>query len=124
MAIRVKRGRYYPVLYTGKHPTTGHDVYKWFTGFATKKEAEREERRLRVELDSGSLPQSSKETVAEFLRHWLDYKRTDGTALRTLEGYVDIIEKRWIPAVGHLKMTELVKNPKHILNAQSDWFTN
>jgi integrase len=65
-----------------------------------------------------------RETVAEFLRRWLAFKRTDGTAPKTLQGYEDHIEKRWIPAIGQRRMTDLYANPRLILDAQTDWLTN
>lgn len=54
MSVRQKAGRFYPVLFMGRyHPTTGKPVYKWFGGFATRREAESEERKLRIELEWG-----------------------------------------------------------------------
>lgn len=123
MSVREKSGRFYPVLFMGRHhPITGKPVYKWFGGFATRKEAESEERRLRIELEDKGSVDRSKETVAQFLERWLAYKRTDGTAPKTLLGYEDIIRGRWIPAIGHIRVDRLTGDD--ILDAQTDWMTN
>jgi integrase len=123
MSVRAKAGRYYPVLFMGRYDArTGKPVYKWFGGFPTRKEAESEERRLRIELESKGTVDRSKETVAEFLQRWLAYKGTDGTAPKTLQGYQDIITTRWIPAIGHIRVDRL--RGDDILDAQTRWLTD
>ena len=47
-------------------------------------------------------------------RGWLHFKRTDGTAARTLEGYEDHTEEWWTPALGHCRLTDLYANPSLI----------
>jgi integrase len=123
MSIQETNGRYYPVIWvrderTGKrHRVSGG-------GFATKKEAERAERKLLVDRDDNRPTDRSKETVEQFLRRWLTIKETEGLRPKTLEGYRDHVLTRWIPAIGHLRMTELYAHPDHILDAQADWLKN
>jgi integrase len=123
MSVRKKDGRFYPVLFMGRyHATTGKPVYRWFGGFTTRKQAESEERKLRLELERKGTVNRTKETVAEFLERWLAYKRTDGTAPKTLQGYEDMLRTRWIPAIGHIRLDRLTGDD--ILDAQTDWLTN
>jgi len=120
MSVRQKAGRFYPVLFMGRYDArTGKPVYKWFGGFATRKEAESEERKLRIELEDKGSVDRSKETVAQFLERWLAYKSTDGTAPKTLQGYQDIINTRWVPAIGHIRIDRLTGDD--ILDAQTSW---
>lgn len=121
MSVREKNGRFYPVLYNGLDPKTGKQRYQWFDGYPSRKQAETAERKLRVEQDKNGSVNRSKETVAKFLERWLAYKRTDGTAPKTLQGYEDIIRGRWIPAIGQLRMDKL--SGDDILDAQTRWQT-
>jgi integrase len=121
MSVQQKGDSYFPVLYV-RDSKTGKSKHQWFDAYPTKKAAERAERRLRADQDRGKSIERTRETVAEFLHRWLAFKRTDGTRPKTLDGYEDIVEKRWIPAIGHVRMTDL--RAEHILDAQTDWFTN
>jgi integrase len=121
MSVQQRRGKYFPVLYV-RDPKTGKASYKWYAAYPTQKAAERAERKLRAELDQGKSIDRPKETVEQFLRRWLAFKQTDGTAAKTLEGYRDIIQTRWIPAVGGVRMSAFVADPSFILEVQNEWF--
>ena len=89
-----------------------------------KRAAEKDETQLLADRDNNKPIQRDHETVEKFLRRWLAFKATDGTAEKTLQGYRDHIETRWIPAIGHMHMTDLYANPDAIILVQTGWLTN
>ena len=85
-----------------------------------KRAAEKDETQLLADRDNNKPIQRDHETVEKFLRRWLAFKATDGTAEKTLQGYRDHIETRWIPAIGHMHMTDLYANPDALPAAPPD----
>ena len=102
MSVQRKGDHWHPVLYL-RDPLTGKERHKWYDGYSDKKQAEAEERKLRVQADQGTLIDTSAETMAAFLTRWLRHKHTDGTAPTTYQRYVDIVNGRLIPAFGALR---------------------
>ncbi len=95
------------VLSMGFDSVTGRRQQRWFTVKGTKKDAERRLSDLIHQVDSGSFIRPSKTTVAEFLEQWLsDYCRPN-VARKTYYGYSDIIQRRLIPGLGLIPLTEL-----------------
>src|SRR5262249_2237058 len=121
-SVREKNGLYYAKI--KYRDATGQWRERWGKGHASRRKAVKEERALLARRDRNESIERDRETVAEFLRRWLAFKRTEGTAPRRLEGYEDHIEKRWIPAIGHKRMTDLYAHPAIILDAQTEWLTN
>ena len=80
---------------------------KWFSGYATKKDAERDLSRIMSEMYGGTFIEPSKMTLAEYLRHWLDAYASVNVSGKTLERYREIIERSIIPALGHVKLERL-----------------
>ena len=90
----------------------------WRAVRGPKRKAEAERARLIHEIETGTLVEPSKVTVADFLRRWLsDYAATH-VRPRTLEGYKVIVERRLIPALGGLKLTDL--RPSHLQRYYSE----
>jgi integrase len=80
---------------------------KWFSGYATKHDAERDLARIMSEMYGGTFVEPANTTVAEYLRHWLDAYAAVNVSAKTLERYREIIERGIIPALGHVKLCKL-----------------
>lgn len=80
---------------------------KWFSGYSTKREAERDMPRILTELYSGTLIEVTDMSVAEYLRHWLTAYASVNVSGKTLEGYTQLIEQRIIPELGHVPLARL-----------------
>ena len=106
-SIKKRAAGSYTIIVSQLDPGTGKYRQKWMTVRGTKADAER---RLRDELqriDRGSFPDSGKKTVAGYLREWLDDYCKNRLSQRSLERYQGIIETYFIPAFGHVKLSEL-----------------
>jgi integrase len=75
-------------------------------GFATKREAERALRDVIGKLDEGSFVEPSKDTVAKFLRRWLDSIRSS-VRPSTFAAYSTLVEAHIIPHLGTLLLQRL-----------------
>lgn len=73
----------------------------------TKREAEKELTRWTAEIDRGTAVDTTKQTVAEFLRHWLDTVAKHRVRPTTLEDYRATIENHIIPALGGIAVQRL-----------------
>lgn len=69
------------------------------------KDAQRELARLLAAADAGTLTDPSKETVAVYLRNWLD--TTLSLSPKTLERYRELAEIQIIPHLGDVKLQKL-----------------
>ena len=95
-----KKGKiYYAVI-----PIAGKR--KWFRG-DTKKDAEKILAEKIVDISQGTYREMPKITFQDFSRLWLESYAKDNVKPSTLSGYNFTIEKRLIPAFGHLQMTDI-----------------
>lgn len=107
-----KRGRSWcVVIYEGKDEATGKRRYRWYSGFRTRADAERELARLLHDLHTGTYVEPEKMTVAEYLRFWLGDIRSR-VAPTTYQRYEIIVERHLIPALGKHPLQKL--RPTHI----------
>ncbi|HEY8416383.1 MAG TPA: site-specific integrase [Thermaerobacter sp.] len=107
-----KRGRSWAVvIYEGKDEATGRKRYRWYGGFRTRAEAERELARLLNDWHTGTYVQPERMTVAEYLRFWLEDVRSR-VAPTTYQRYAIIVEQHLIPALGRHPLQKL--HPAHI----------
>lgn len=83
-------------------------------GFNTQKEAQTALRAVLTKLDEGTYIEPSKDTVASFMRSWLDSIRGSGIRPSTFAAYETLAEKHIIPALG---ATSLQKLTPAMLNA-------
>jgi integrase len=98
-------------LETGADPSTGErgkPDYRTFHG--TKREAQAEEARLRLEMTQGTYIRQSKLTVREYLRESLE--SAPSLRPRTYEGYESIIRVHLVPSLGSILLSEL--RPIHL----------
>ena len=118
-----RRGRGWSfVIDVSRDPKTGKRRQRWRSGFATRKEAERELRRALGRLDVGDDPLPDKITLEAFAERWLahmavqDHPRPRGRAEyeRHVRGYV-------LPMIGGLELRKI--RPAHcqaVLDAYSE----
>ncbi|WP_206093763.1 site-specific integrase [Paludifilum halophilum] len=107
MHVRKRGNKWCFVLDVGRDPQTGKRKQKWFSGFKTKKEAQKAMTAKLHELNQGAYIEPSKITLADYLNRWLnDYARINCSP-RTLEGYEYIIEKHLIPDLGNITLDKL-----------------
>jgi len=97
----------------------------WGEGYDSKSAAKRAERQILAGRDRNEVVSPDRETVAAFLDRWIETKKASGKlAPKTLQDYGDHVRTRWIPAIGHLRMSELYARPEYILEPQTEWRTN
>ena len=94
---------------------------KWKSTKGTKKEAEALLARMLTELEDGVYIEPNKTTVTEYLTKWLASIDTMLSA-KTYERYEEIINKHFIPNIGHHKLNKL--QPLHIETLYSDMLRN
>jgi integrase len=99
-------------LATGKRRTATVTVR------GSRKDAERELRRLLRALDTGEHVDPHRMTVREWLTTWLDAIRQE-VAPRTAERYAEIANNFLVPALGNLQLVKLA--PVHIQDAYVVW---
>jgi integrase len=102
-----KRGKRWSIVLDAGETEDGRRRQKWYSGFKTEKEASIKLTELLHQLDTGTYVQPSKETVATFLRRWLDDYARGNVAPRTFEGYEHIIRRHLIPTLGSIVLTKL-----------------
>jgi integrase len=92
----------------GKDPNTGTMIRAREVVEGTKKDAERKRTEMLRSLDMGSYVEPARETVREYLEHWLrDYVETHIDKPKTRRGYESIVRRHLIPALGHHKLARL-----------------
>jgi hypothetical protein len=84
----------------------------------SRKDAEKELRRLLRSLDTGEHVDPSRTTVREWLATWLDTARQE-VAPKTHERYTEIVNNFLTPALGNLALAKLA--PIHIREAYNGW---
>jgi integrase len=83
----------------------GRRKRRTFTFKGKRQEAQRELTRLLAAADTGTLPEPSRVTVAEYIRAWLDDER--GLSPKTTERYRQLAEQQIIPHLGTTVLQKL-----------------
>jgi Phage integrase, N-terminal SAM-like domain len=123
MSVQQRGQRFYPVVWV--RGVDGNLKQVWGDGYDSKSAAKRVERQILAGRDRNEVVSPDRETVAAFLDRWIETKKASGKlAPKTLQDYEDHVRTRWIPAIGHLRMSELYARPEYILEAQTEWRTN
>jgi integrase len=86
----------------------------------TRKDAEKELRRLLRTVDTGEHVDSSRMTIRDWLQRWLETVQTE-VSPKTLERYDEIVRNFLVPAFGKLSIAKLA--PSHIQQAYNAWAT-
>ena len=97
-------------------PMSGRRRRATATVRGTRKEAERELRRLLVAVDTGAHVDPTRITVGQWLTSWLADVRQE-VAPRTYERYKEILDNFAVPALGDLRLATLA--PIHIKDVYS-----
>ena len=96
----------------GANPVTGKRRSKWHTVHGTKRDAEKECRRLLTQLDNEKYIEPSKLTVAAYLTQWLNDSARHAVSPKTYERYAEIVNKHLVPSLGAHLLRKL--SPLHI----------
>ena len=102
----------------GTEPATGKRRIATTTVRGTRKEAEKELRRLLRAVDTGEHVDPNRITVRAWLETWLGSMRQE-VAPRTAERYAEIVAGFLVPAIGNLQLSKL--GPVHIQDAYNRW---
>jgi len=102
----------------GTDPATGKRKIATATVRGTRKDAEKELRRLLRSLDTGEHVDPNRVTVREWLATWLGAVRSE-VAPKTHERYGEIVNHFLAPALGNLQLAKLA--PVHIQEAYNRW---
>jgi integrase len=103
---RRKDGRWQGSVLLGYDPETGKEKRKYFYG-GTRKEVQQKINKIAVNIQAGTYREPSRITVEEWFTTWLnDYMKL---SLRptTWDSYRYQVEGHIIPALGHLRLSEL-----------------
>jgi integrase len=84
----------------------------------TKTEAKQKLDAYLADLRAGRIVIGPKQTVAEYLIHWLEHSRCLKVEPGTLENYRCIIRAHFIPAFGHVQLSQLTKEHVQALYAE------
>jgi integrase len=104
----------------GTDPATGKRKIATATVRGSRKDAERELRRLLRSIDTGEHVDPSRMTVREWLAQWLMVVKPE-ISPRTHETYTDIVNNRLAPVFGNLPLAKLA--PTHIQSVYTEWST-
>lgn len=107
----IKGKKYKIIIEAGKDPATGRRkrIVRRVSG--RKPDAERLCAKILLELEQGTYIEPSRETLGEYLNHWLKTYAIN-KAPSTYNGYERIAKKHIIPQLGHILLTKL--QPMHI----------
>jgi integrase len=100
------------VIYLGIDELTGKKKYKWFGGYKTKKEAQKDLPSMLTKFENDDFIMPDDLKVSEYLTDWLDTYGKEHLARTTFENYRMNVEKHIIPYLGSIKLQEL--KPMHI----------
>lgn len=121
--VTKKGSKWYFVLDVGVDIITGKRKQKWFSGFKTKKEAEKAMVEKVHELNQGIYVEPTKFTLAEYMTRWLNDYVKFNCAPRTREIYEYIVHTHIIPSgIGKLALDKV--KPIQIQNYYSEKLTN
>lgn len=108
--VRKRGNKWSAVIFVG-YKDDGKRNYKWFSGFDTKKEAEKFLASKVQEVNNGTFTKPSKQTVSAYLCDWLKFKQTQ-VRPNTFESYESRIRNHVIPALGNIQLANL--RPQHL----------
>ena len=110
MAIRKRGSSWLVTVELGLESTTGRRRRAYVTA-STKREAVREEAKLRHEVDTGLDLEPTKITVAQYIHHWLAAVRPN-LAPSTYRRYEGLMDHQIIPYIGATPLSKL--RPLHV----------
>src|SRR6266511_5452354 len=106
MAIYPRRDGWKVVVYTGTDPVTGkqRQISRQVQG--SRKQAEKEETRLKAEVMAGRHRGTAAKTLGEMVEVYLDWREQNDKPIgpRTIQGYRALAEARIKPGLGKLRL--------------------
>jgi len=79
----------------------------------TQKGASEKLKRMQRELEQGTLVTGPKQTVGQFLEHWLeDVHKPPSVRINTYRAYRHYLDHYVLPAIGHIRLQQL--SPEHV----------
>jgi integrase len=84
---------------------------KYFTG-KTYAEAQRKLKQAQIEQQQGKLATGPKQTVKQFLEHWLEHVHKANIRINSYRIYRQLLDNHLLPALGHHQLQRL--SPQHI----------
>ncbi|WP_067924771.1 site-specific integrase [Alicyclobacillus shizuokensis] len=106
-----KRGSKWCFVIDVGRDENGKRIQKWFSGFDTKRAAEKAMAAKLQEINSGTYMPPTKETVEAFLRAWLKDKQAQ-VRPSTFRTYEWLTRMHIIPNIGHIELEDL--RPPHL----------
>lgn len=104
----VKRKDSYSIVIDVGRDAFGKRKQRWFSGFKSKNEAEKQLPRILVKLEDGELIDNNNITLGNFLNDWLKGKiKKDNLSPTAIDGYSNIIFNHIIPTIGKLKLQDI-----------------
>jgi integrase len=91
----------------GRDARTGKRATRYVTFHGTKREAQSELARLIAAVNSGNFVETSKLTVATYLRSWIEIAEVVSVSPKTAERYRELIDHQIIPHIGALRLQKL-----------------
>jgi len=108
----IKRGTMWSFVVDLGRDNKGKRKQKWYSGFKTKKEAEKKLAEVIYQIETNTFINPDKLTLGEYLKRWVsDYVELN-LAPSTVAGYKVNIEKHIIPSIGNVPIQKL--QPAHI----------
>jgi hypothetical protein len=109
---KVRKDSWTVQIYTGVDARTGKKRYHSEAVKGTKTLAQRRLTELLRELDTGTLVEPSRLTVAEYLELWLRDSAALRVSKRTLESYKGNVDRYLVPKLGPIPLEKL--SPRHV----------
>lgn len=104
----VKRGNKFSIVVDIGRDPLGKRQQRWFSGYNTRKEAEKDLPKILVKIQSGELISKNKITLGDFSKEWLVEKiKKDNLSPVTIAGYENIINNHIVPTIGTFKLQDI-----------------
>lgn len=116
--VRKRGNKWCFVVDLGKDPETGKRQQKWFSGFKTKRDAEKALVEKLNELNRGEYVEPSKMSFETLIRSWIEDRVRHSVSQKTYDTYKYLSEKHVIPGIGRIPLNNL--NPIHLQKFYSD----
>ena len=108
-----KKGKHwYVVIDIERDPLTNKRKQKWFSGYSTKKEAEKALPEILSKVQNGQYFDNKKKTIESLLEDWFSIYVKENTSYNTRKMYNYIIKKYIIPSLGKMEIDKV--KPLHI----------
>jgi hypothetical protein len=104
----VKRGSKWSfVIDLGRDEVTGKRKQRWFSGYKTKKEAEKACVKMILEIENGEYAKESEDAYGAFLLDYMENTQKHAIRATTYEYHLFLVNKHIIPALGKKKLKDL-----------------